>query len=301
MSQQFNKPATTYIQQMELLKQRGMILDDASLAEFYLKHLSYYRLSNYWIPFEVDRKTRQFKPGTRFEDVIRLYMFDRQLRLLILEAVECIEVSVRSQWAYHLGHKHGPHAHLDEYLFDRKYWERNKRNLAEEVQRSDERFIEEHRNLYEEELPPVWVVSEVMSLGLLSKWCTSLKPKATRRAIASVYGLDDDVLISWLRHLCLARNLCAHHSRFWNRDFTITPKIPKSKQHSAFAGEFVGNSRKPYNTLLILLYWLDVISPGHSWRSRLKKLIQEHEGLSPAMDCPQDWLKRTIWNFPASP
>jgi abortive infection bacteriophage resistance protein len=286
---------------MDLLKQRGMILDDAGLAEFHLKHLSYYRLSNYWIPFEADRKTRQFKPGTRFEEVIRLYMFDRQLRLLILEAVERIEVSVRSQWAYHLGHKHGPHAHLEKSLFDGKYWERNKRNLAEEVERSDERFIEEHRNLYEEELPPVWVVSEVMSLGLLSKWCTSLKPKATRRAIARVYGLDDDVLISWLRRLCLARNLCAHHSRFWNRDFTVTPKIPKSKQHSAFAGEFVGNSRKPYNTLLILLYWLDVISPGHSWRSRLKKLIQEHHSLSPAMDCPQDWLQSAIWNPPVSP
>jgi abortive infection bacteriophage resistance protein len=64
------------------------MLDAANLAEFYLKHLSYYRLSNYWIPFEIDRQTRQFKPGTRFEDVIRLYMFDRQLRLLILEAVK---------------------------------------------------------------------------------------------------------------------------------------------------------------------------------------------------------------------
>jgi abortive infection bacteriophage resistance protein len=129
MSQQFNEPDTTYIQQMDLLEQRGMMLDDANLAEFYLKHLSYYRLSNYWIPFEVDRQTRQFKPGTRFEDVIRLYMFDRQLRLLILEAVERIEVSVRSQWAYHLGNKHGPHAHLDESLFDQKYWGSNKRKL----------------------------------------------------------------------------------------------------------------------------------------------------------------------------
>jgi abortive infection bacteriophage resistance protein len=72
MSQKFNKPATTYTQQMDLLKQRGMILDDAGLAEFYLKHLSYYRLSNYWIPFKVDRKTRHFKPDTRFEDMIRL-------------------------------------------------------------------------------------------------------------------------------------------------------------------------------------------------------------------------------------
>jgi abortive infection bacteriophage resistance protein len=216
---------------------------------------------------------------------------------MVLEAVEQIEVSVRSQWAYHLGHRHGPHAHLDSMLFDRKYWEGNKRKLCDEVNRSDEVFIKEHKR-YAEELPPVWVVSEVMSVGLLSKWYTSLKPKATRRAISKVYELDDDVLASWLRHLCLVRNLCAHHSRFWNRDFTVTPKIPRSKHQALFAEAFVENSRKSYNTLIILLFWLDAISPerkAHDWRSRLVQLLQEHESLCRTMDFPLDWVERRPW------
>jgi abortive infection bacteriophage resistance protein len=210
-----------------------MIIANVEFAKSQLRHLNYYRLSTYWLPFEVDRSVQKFKADTRFEDVIRLYVFDRQLRLLVLEAVESIEVSVRSQWAYQLGHHHGPHAHLDEYLFDRKYWVNNKRKLCEEVDRSDEFFIRDHKRRYEEELPPVWVISEVMSLGLLSKWYTSLEPRVTRRAISMAYGVDDDILASWLRHLCLVRNFCAHHSRLWNRSFTIIPKVPRSKLQSS--------------------------------------------------------------------
>ena len=102
-----------------------MIIDNAADAEFYLQHINYYRLAAYWLPFEADHTTHQFKPDTRFDDVLNLYTFDRELRLLILDAIERIEVSIRSQWAYHLGQKHGSHAHLDQSLFDPRYWQKN--------------------------------------------------------------------------------------------------------------------------------------------------------------------------------
>lgn len=64
----------------------------------------------------------------------------------------------------------------------------------------------------------------------------------TRRAIAAAYGVDEQVLASWLRHLSLVRNICAHHSRLWNRDFTITPTLPRNKP-VGLVKQFVPGSR----------------------------------------------------------
>jgi abortive infection bacteriophage resistance protein len=170
MKRPFTKRPTTYAQQVELLQQRGMQVDDSATVEFYLQHLNYYRLGAYWLPFEADHATHTFRPGTRFDDVLNLYVFDRELRLLVLDAIERIEVSVRGQWAYQLAHRHGCHAHLDPNLaYKQNLWQANLDKLTEEVNRSDETFIKHLKATYTEALPPVWAVCEVMSLGLLSR------------------------------------------------------------------------------------------------------------------------------------
>ena len=294
----FGKPATTHAQQVALLRQRGMAVDEPSAAEFYLQHLNYYRLGAYWLPFEADHATHTFRRGTRFADVLNLYVFDRELRLLVLDAIERLEVSVRSQWAYHTAHLHGPHAHLDSGLaFNVNYWRGNLEKLTVEVDRSDEVFIKHLKATYNEPLPPVWAVCEVMSLGLLSRWYNNLKPMPTRRAIAATYGLDEKVLESWLRHLSLVRNTCAHHSRLWNREFTITPLLPRSKP-AGLAAQCVSGSRKLYNALVILLHCMDKIAPQHHWRTRLRELLVRHAVPVAAMDFPVDWEQLTIWKEP---
>jgi len=295
MQRPFPKPATTFAQQVAILQQRGMAIADPSSAEFYLQHLNYYRLGAYWLPFEADHATHRFKPGVCFEDVLNLYIFDRELRLLVLDAIERVEVSVRCQWAYQLAHCHGPHAHLEANLaLKQHHWQANLAKLTDEVNRSDEIFISHLMDSYSEPLPPVWAVCEVMSLGLLSRWYNTLKPMPTRRAIASVYGIDEGVMQSWLHHLSLVRNVCAHHSRLWNRDFSITPKDPRSKP-SHLHGEFITGSRKLYNSLVILLHFMDIIAPQHHWRTRLKNLIVLHAAPVKAMDFPHDWRERPIW------
>lgn len=291
----FGKPATTYAQQVATLQMRGMVVENPSAAQFYLQHLNYYRLGAYWLPFESDHATHALKPGTTFEDVLNLYTFDRELRLLVLDAIERVEVSVRSQWAYQIAHFHGAHGHLDAALaFKKHLWEKNLASLTKEVDRSDEAFINHLKSTYDEALPPVWAVCEVMSLGLLSRWYNGLKPMPTRRAISAVYGVDEKVLESWLRHLSLVRNTCAHHSRLWNREFTITPVLPRSKP-AGLTAQCVANSRKLYNTLVILLHSMDVIAPKHHWRRRVKDLIAKHAIPATAMDFPSGWEQLTIW------
>ena len=293
MQRNFTKPAKTFQEQVQLLQSRGMLIDNEQEAIFYLQHLNYYRLTAYWLPFEIDHPTHQFKPNTKFSDVLKVYIFDREIRLLLLDGIERIEVSVRSQWAYQLAHHHSPHAHLDWTLFDSDHWQKNLNQLANEVSRSKEKFIEHFNDTYDEPLPPVWAVSEVMSLGLLSRWYDSLKPIQTRRGISSVYGLDEEILESWLRHLSSVRNLCAHHSRLWNRDFSQTPKLIRSRNHP-LVNQFVQN-RKIYNTLVIVLYFMDVISPDHHLRARLLTLLNERPEMLSSMGFPANWIQRDIW------
>lgn len=291
----FAKPATTYLQQIQLLQTRGLIIDDHVKAEFYLQQINYYRLCSYWLPFESDHATHAFKQGTSFSQVLNLYIFDRELRLLVMDAIERLEISVRAQWAYQLAHHHGPHAHLDPNLsFNSSYWQQNYNKLSEEFNRADEIFIRHLKDKYSEPLPPIWAVCEIMSFGLLSRWFNNLKPMPTRKAIARVYGIDQAVLESWLRHLSLVRNMCAHHSRLWNRDFTVTPEIPLRKPRD-LNRNFQPGSRKIYNTLVLLLHCMDVIAPDHHWRQRLIGLISNHDIPVRAMGFPADWQSRSIW------
>lgn len=295
MTRPFTKRPTTFAEQVKLLQQRGMTVIDPAQAEFYLQQLNYYRLGAYWLPFEDSHANHHFRAGTCFEDVLNLYIFDRELRLLVLDAIERVEVSVRTQWAYHLAHCHSPHAHLDVSLaFNAQRWKGNLDKLSDEVHRSDEVFIRHLLDTYSEPLPPVWAVCEVMSLGLLSRWYNNLGPMPTRRAIAAGYGLDEKILESWLRHLSLVRNTCAHHSRLWNRDFTITPALPRSKP-AGLVQQLRQKSRKLYNSLVILLYLMDRIAPNHHWRQRLKDLLAAHAIPMAAMDFPANWQNLPIW------
>jgi abortive infection bacteriophage resistance protein len=296
MNPHFSKPALTYAEQLARLEKRGMVIADRARAEFYLAHLNYYRLVGYWLPFELDHTTHEFRPGTTFEDVLNLYVFDRELRLLVLDAIERVEVSVRSRWAYELAHAHGPHGYLDAALAaDSDRYDRNLESLQEEVRRSDEAFIRHFRDRYAEALPPVWAVCEVMSLGQLSKWFSNLRPMKTRAAIASGFRLDERTLQSWLHHLSYVRNVCAHHSRLWDREFRITPAIPKTKP-AALAAQLVLGSRRSYNTLTILLYLLNLISPAHQWRSRLIALIDAHAVDHSRMGFPGNWQSFALWS-----
>lgn len=291
----FAKSPKTLAQQVTSLESRGMIIGDQEQAKFHLKHLSYYRLRTYWQPFELGTNNNQFRSGTKFQDVLDLYIFDRELRLLVFDAIERIEVSVRSQLAYQLAHLHGAHAHLERNLFQDRFWSKNLSDLEHEVNRSQEDFIQYYQQIYSEILPPIWVVCEVMSFGSLSKWFSSIRLSATKTAIAKPYSIKAAQLKSWLGHLSIVRNLCAHHSCLWNREFTVKPKLIRNPRHLLAQNFSPSSPSKIYNTLVISLYLLDQISPTHQWGKDLVALIKTCPQPLSAMGFPSNWQNRTIW------
>jgi abortive infection bacteriophage resistance protein len=95
----YTKSALTFEEQADLLLARGLIGDRTELIDR-LKAVSYYRLSGYLYPFR-NLPTDKFVPGTDLATVWRRYNFDRRLRLVLLDAIERVEVAVRTRLVYH--------------------------------------------------------------------------------------------------------------------------------------------------------------------------------------------------------
>lgn len=277
IKQSFNKPFLNLDDQIKQLKTRGMKFHDEAKAKNYLGNLNYYRLGGYWLLFEDNHATHTFKNNVYFEDVLNLYIFDRELRLLLLDAIERIEVSVRSKLAYHLAEAFGSHPHLKPEIFSSPLnYSRTLTKLKSEIDRNrSEVFIKHHVNKYNEELPPIWVCVEVMTLGQISNWYSNIKSRQNRKTIAKYYNLDEKILRSFLHHLTIVRNTCAHHSRVWNKRFTVDFILPNNPQE--LANKFNPSSKKYiYNTLVMCEYLMDIISDNNHWKQRLNKLIQQH-------------------------
>lgn len=296
------KHPTSFSDQINLLERRGLIVEDKTRAEFYLSQLNYYRFAAYCLPFESDHTSHQFESNTRFDNVLNLYIFDRELRLLVLDAIERIEVSLRTQLAYHLSHNHNTaHPHLmPDLFFNPVLYGSCVNKLDADIKRSKEEFIKHLTSKYEELQPPIWAVVELMTMGQLSKWFSNIKSRQDRQSISRIYGLDEKVMVSFCEHLSLVRNHAAHHARLWNRDFTKTPMLPRRGLPDLLnsflnAADSDRRLRKLYNTFVMLAYLMNIICGENHWTDKLKRLIQSHNIKTPKMGFPIAWENKPIW------
>lgn len=313
----YNRPWKSYPDQLELLKSRGMVVTDERAATSYLERIGYYRLSAYWYPYRVwavvqdpatrvlsSRRTDQFIPNTQFLDAVNLYLFDKALRLMTLDALERIEVALRVDIAHLLGERN-TFAHLDinelHPGFANK--QRGNRTTYQEwrerydllVSRSKEDFVSHYHTTHGPQLP-IWVAIELWDFGTMSQ-LFAMMHVADQQKIAMKYGITDwKVFQSWLRSLSYLRNLGAHHSRLWNRNVVEQPKLPATgviHWCDAFAGK---NDllAKPFLLLAICRHLVRIISPGTQWHVRLK----QHLDAFPAQHADQ---KRSVGDMGTPP
>lgn len=303
----YDKPALSIADQAERLKQRGLQFTDDARIQHYLTYIGYYRLSAYWLPFEQhlangQARNHQFQPGTCFEQVLSLYIFDRKLRLLVMEAIERIETAIRTHWAHALAMRHGPHAHMDASLF-KSPWQHASdiARMAGDLQDSSEIFITHYRRQYSEPyLPPIWAVVETLTLGALSRWFKATKSTDAKREVAQSLGMPTiEVLEQVLHALTPVRNVCAHHGRLWNRRFTLQlPHIKRLKGQMVIE-QIDGQaqpSRQIYNYLMVMAHLMRRINPGSSWQQRLRQHVQSARAdQQQAMGFPVGWEQLAVW------
>lgn len=302
MTRTFDKPALAWPQQIEHLRAKGMQIDDEDHARYWLQHVSYYRLSAYWLYFEHPKQYNgpRFRPGTSFSRVTALYDFDRILRRLVMRGTEHVEVALRGSWAYQLGQLGGGHRYLDASLYeDRREFYSNLSKLAAETGFSRETYVKHYRESYDAPaVPPVWMVAEMMSFGQLSRWYSNLRNRALRNRISRSLGLPETLLVPLVRHVTDLRNICAHHGRLWNRGFLIPPKLA---QKPADLRETLDQAAtqapaKLYNGACLIAHIVRTVAPESTWLADFAAHIQTHpENDFTSMGFPADWRTRPLW------
>ena len=284
------KPWRSYGDQLRLLRERGLHVDDDVAARDYLARLGYYRLSGYWYPLRqinvaasVEAKkpirTDIFAPGSHFQKVVALYVFDKKLRLLALDALERIEMAVRVDVAHVLGQR-DPLGHLKpEHLHgnftkkrhlkglnigktEHELWLEKFSRQLQQARRQD--FVKHHQQTYGD--IPVWAAVEVWDFGLLSKLYAGMQYE-DRQRIAARYGAQDgETLGQWLRSLNFIRNVAAHHSRLWNINVLELAPVPKA--WSAALRE-----ERPFFYFCLMQHLMRQICPNSTWSQRLMTLL----------------------------
>lgn len=212
--------------QIALLKQRGMLFRKEAEALHFLENISYYRLKGYWWDMQADVQQHLFKPQTFFEDIIDKYTFDRHLRLKLFDAIERIEIALRTKMIYFLSMSYGGLWYLDQTLFQNAQMHQSLLgDLKDQFDRSQESFITDHRLRRPNQDADAWKILEVASMGTLSKFYKNLSHQLPEKAaIAQGMGLNlHNELSSRLEAITYIRNIIAHHSRLWSRNMVKRP------------------------------------------------------------------------------
>jgi abortive infection bacteriophage resistance protein len=246
----------------------------------------------------------QFREGTSFDDLWDIYRFDRTLRRLVLDGAKRVEISVRSHWAYTLSHRYGCMAYEKPDCFNNSTLHQDTLNKIDKgLSSSQEDFVKHFLDKYGMTRPPIWAVIEVLSLGQVSMLYRMLRDPSDRQSIANIYALDEKVLTSFLHHLTTVRNYAAHHSRIWNRRFTVDFQVPRKKPKFLAASIPIdtaasqhGKKPKIYPTLTMLVYLMSIIEPKSHWPGMLLKHITRREGnYIHDMGFPPAWRTLPVW------
>lgn len=298
----YTKSSKSIAEQIELLQNRGLLIADLAAAKLTLANVSYYRLAGYWWPMQDDKAAHTFKPGSRFEDVMALYNFDKALRIILFDVIEVLEISLRTKLIYHLSHEEGPWWFQETSLFsDVREHVKTLANLEEEIERSKDTFIKEHKKKHKDDgrFPPAWKALELTTFGALSRLYGNLKPGVkSKDIIAAEFGtVNHTYLPSWLQSIAQIRNICAHHGRLWNKNLPGRPKLlskPPAPWLTVVPKE--ADWFMLYIHLCCMKYLLNAINPENSFTQTLQELLIRFPTVDRnALGMPMEWYREPVW------
>ena len=331
MAATFNKPFLSLPQQIALLKQRGLQIADESAAQECLHRNGYYRMSAYWYPFRVlaplldsqgnsqrdnrgnllHYRTDDFLPDSTFENAQALYLFDKKFKLLLLDAIERVEIAVRAEIALTLG-RHDVFAHTNPRFFRLGYNTPNFQNrtkhqqwldkFEEAVRRSKDEFVVHHESKYGSRSPlPIWIAIELWDFGRLSHFYSGLETQY-RVSVATRFAISHrDTLGSWLISLNYVRNVIAHHGRLWNLNLADNPALPRRGEMPDFDAlrNSANSTVRIYGVCCILIHFSKIINPRSTWPQQLADLIKSFPAMPYVsiadMGFPSDWQNQNFW------
>ncbi|HRF74980.1 MAG TPA: Abi family protein [Chitinophagales bacterium] len=313
----FTKPHLTFHEQLEMLKSRGLMIQNEGETLSFLRGVNYFRIIPYCRLFEyrIEENPDEhfFKPETSFEKIQRHYLFDRELKLLVFDLIEEFEIGFRTQFSHEYSKIENPDAYFDDSgNFIRKWWyedlslyrkyklyQKDFKTINFEVDRAkNDPFIMHYWNKYE--IPatlPSWMMFEVISMGTLSRLFSNLKITEPKKNLTNFYKLPSPhILENWLYNIVFVRNICAHHGRLWNKSLKTVVFPLKSERCNWLLNTEI-SATKLYSLLSALLYLQSSISKTSVFITRFKDLLQRFPEIdTEAMGFPLNWDQEPLWN-----
>jgi len=271
----YKKPPLSFEKQLHLLKERGLKISSDKHALHVLEHINYYRLSGYFLPFQSQKDT--FDDGTRLDDILYLYEFDGALRNLLVEGLARIEVSSKTRIAHYIALKYGAFGYINDSNFDFKRpqvhitHEEWLSKVRQNIARSHESFKRHFFQKYHSETDlPIWIAVELMSFGDVSHLYRGLRKQDRQDIARGYFQVDQKLMCSWLHTIVYIRNICAHHSRIWNRQLAIRPLL--NKKDTNWHG--VINS-KIFAVILLIKKMIQYQGKWDEWSGKLLLLLSD--------------------------
>jgi len=315
--EKFTKPYLTVEQQIAKLKDKGMVIDDIAFAEECLKNIGYYRLSGYWYPMlkykvelnadgkKVYTKLEGFQENVSFRDVINIYSYDKKIRILLLNVLESIEAIVKTDFALELG-QHDRWAYREPKYFNTKFVSGETSQFTKFIENFDNKtvvhskadFVKHFKNKYSDPLP-IWAAIELWDFGTLATLLSALKTQYQMN-IAKRYNLSKpDLLTSGVSSLAHIRNVCAHHSRLWNKPPVFQPRIPADIDLLSHLREDRFSQQRLYSAIAVARYMQLKTNPNSTWVEKLIELnstFPESKGISfKYTGFPGNWTDLDLW------
>lgn len=271
--------ATTIDKQIETLVKRGLIIgSDAEIekAKEILLDVGYYRLGFYWYYFQ-DSDTHIFDDNVNLNDIVKLYYFDFDLKMLLLRYIYRIEVHFRTQLVYYVSNHYQDNNtwFVDPKIIDNKIL-KEFNNIYFNL-KTKNKVLSKHHDKYTCDYAPAWKVFEFLTFGQIFKFYSNLKNTELKKKIAGVYGFRDvSLLNNYLIALINVRNICSHNGVLFDYNQPIGIKrIPNLTYRIKTT-----NTTNLNASMRLLLFILSKVSTNRAaqLQGELQKLFSEAKG-----------------------
>ncbi|RRD53514.1 Abi family protein [Buchananella hordeovulneris] len=283
-----------YAEQVDLLRDRGLMVKDRASAEEFLSQVNYYRLEGYFRYWQIDpeNKDNRFISGSSFDTIKRLYQDEQALLFVCDEVLRPIEALLRTRFAYYYAEKV---SEVGDYVKGKGFVQQRPKRVEEYVRASldlsKERFVAHYRvgeeKSYEYPDMPIWVAVEVLSFGCLSRMIEASYESGVLASLADSMNVGVKDLPGQVRSFVYLRNRIAHCAKIWNHSVIdkagLVPKISgrAKRRYRSFSDESI------YKTFVALDYVASQSGLNDSWLSdRVEPILKANRLLAAGIATP---------------
>lgn len=256
-----NKIFKNLDEQIDILRSRGLVINDVTKAKEILFRENYFFVSGYRHIFMNPDLDNVFLDGTTFDELYSMFVFDRGIRNIIFKYLLVIENNIKSIISYQMSRKYGfkEKDYLNPKNFNQDAMKfRQVKDILAKMRRQI-RVNGSHHTATMHYLSnygyiPMWILVKVLSFGIVSELYTILKYE-DQLDIANFYKLDVETLSIYLSILANFRNICAHEDILY--DYKTQKVIPDTRYHALLNIEIINDEyQRGKNDLFAIMIML---------------------------------------------